>query len=287
MDTGNQDRPGLLARGFGRTLSEAGQTLSEASRTLSESSVELVRTAGRKLSGKTGELVRTISEKGRALFCRRRWADMEDTDDERSPGGRLYLTGVQQGGKEVGFGTEEKADSSSDASSSSLRRRGLQSEPAGHNAEPRQRNLMEESAASGTGRSALRICERRSKAKQQQNLQCQFIIGMDDDKASWVKGRIFGKGGQNMKNIVQQSGEGTKLRLRGKGSGFLEGSKKKESSDPLMLCVSAPNEVAYEEAKRLITELLEGIYSEHRKFYGKPGDELGIKLHEGARAGAF
>eukprot|EP00930_Biecheleria_cincta_P096424 TRINITY_DN88281_c0_g1_i1.p1 TRINITY_DN88281_c0_g1~~TRINITY_DN88281_c0_g1_i1.p1 ORF type:complete len:284 (+),score=32.49 TRINITY_DN88281_c0_g1_i1:118-969(+) len=283
MGTASEGKAGLLARGLGRTLSEAGHSLSEASRTLSESSADLVRTAGRTLSGRTAELVRTISEKSKALFCRRRWADMEDTDDERSPGGRLYLTGARKASQEIGFGTEEKASPSSDESLSSLRKRGHQFEPVGHHEE-------QKITSRGTGRAAPWICERRSRGKQRQaddKLQCQFLIGIEENKQFQVKGRIFGRGGQNMKNIVQQAGDGTKLRLRGRGSGFLEGSKKKESSDPLMLCVSAPNEIAYQKAKILTTELLEGIYSDYRQFHGKASNELRIQINEGARAGAF
>lgn len=283
MDAATEEKTGFLARGFGRTLSEAGHSLSEASRTLSESSAEVVRTASRTLSGRTAELVRTISEKSRAWFCRRRWADMEDTDDERSPGGRLYLTGAHQGGQESGFGMEEKNSPSSGASLSSLRKRGHQDEPVGHHAE-------QDITTHSRGRAAPWICERRSRGKQRQaddKLQCQFLIGIEEDKKFQIKGRIFGRGGQNMKNIVEHSGNGTKLRLRGRGSGFLEGSKKRESSDSLMLCVSAPNEVAFQEAKRLTTELLVGIYRDYRQFHGKPFNELCIQINEGARTGAF
>jgi len=87
-----------------------------------------------------------------------------------------------------------------------------------------------------------------------------------------------------MKDIVQYSGDGTKLRLRGQGSGFLEGRHAHESTDRLMLCVSAPSEFSCDRAKGMITELLEDIYEEYRAINGLAPK---ISLHDGARPGAF
>ena len=42
--------------------------------------------------------------------------------------------------------------------------------------------------------------------------------------------------------------EGVKMRLRGKGSGFLEGYDKKESQDPLNLCISSKDKNKYKYA---------------------------------------
>merc|ERR1711939_755223 len=99
--------------------------------------------------------------------------------------------------------------------------------------------------------------------------------------------RIIGTGGANMKNINGKSG--AKLRLRGRGSNFLEGPRKLESTDDLMLCVSSKDLVGYEDAKNLVTDLLNSIYDDYRetcRSAGKLPPALGIQLHEGAREGA-
>lgn len=62
------------------------------------------------------------------------------------------------------------------------------------------------------------------------------------------------------------SHEGVKLRLRGKGSGFLEGPEQMESHDPLNLCVSSKDKVKYLHACRLVEKLLERVYTEFRFF---------------------
>lgn len=111
--------------------------------------------------------------------------------------------------------------------------------------------------------------------------QCQFMIGIEQDNKFNVKGRIIGLRGQNMKDIVEKSGIGTKLRLRGRGSGFKEGRENKESDDPLMLCVSAPNVEAYGAAKAEITSLLKDIYVEYARL--KRTNAPCIFIHEGPR----
>ncbi|CAE7775808.1 unnamed protein product [Symbiodinium sp. KB8] len=108
--------------------------------------------------------------------------------------------------------------------------------------------------------------------------QCQYIIGIEEE-------------GQHMKDIAEKTG--AKLRLRGRGSKFLEGPEQKESSDPLMLCVSVPDPASYEEAKpvaqerHLVSSLLEDIYIQYREFQLSEGlkpKNLQVNLHEGDHA---
>lgn len=118
--------------------------------------------------------------------------------------------------------------------------------------------------------------------------QCQFIIGIEEESRFRVCRRLLGPAGQHMKDIAQ--GTGAKLRLRGRGSKFLEGPEQKESADPLMLCVSAPDNPSYEEAKCLISSLLEDIYTQYNDFQRSAGSkpvDLRINLHEGPRPGSF
>jgi len=72
--------------------------------------------------------------------------------------------------------------------------------------------------------------------------------------------RIIGPGGQKMKDIVARTNGEAKLRLRGKGSGFVERDTKVESPEPLQLCVSCPRSDSYAIAIRAAEDLLREIY---------------------------
>jgi len=116
-------------------------------------------------------------------------------------------------------------------------------------------------------------------------LQCQFIIGIEEDASFQVVRRIIGGG--NMKRIAGCSG--AKLRLRGRGSKFLEGPEQKESDDDLMLCVSCHDARGYAEAQSLVSELLTDIYAKYRtscRNAGKQVPDLVVQIHEGYRAGS-
>lgn len=62
-----------------------------------------------------------------------------------------------------------------------------------------------------------------------------------------------------------------KLRLRGQGSGFKEGPQKKESREPLHLCLSSKCIDAYTIAQREAETLLNGVYAEYSKYCAKKG----------------
>merc|ERR1712228_1070806 len=119
-------------------------------------------------------------------------------------------------------------------------------------------------------------------------LQCQFTWGIDEEPKFRVVRKLLGPAGAHMKRINSETG--AKLRLRGRGSKFLEGAEQQESQDPLMLCVSAPDQDAYHRAVELVQEVLQGVYREYREFCAKAGrsaPELEVNLHQGARDGAL
>jgi hypothetical protein len=101
---------------------------------------------------------------------------------------------------------------------------------------------------------------------------CRFEIGIENDKDFQVARRIIGQKGINMKEIVARTD--AKLRLRGRGSGYLEGLSKTESPEPLHLCVSCTTRRGYVEAARLVSDLLERIYAEYRMYCQSRG--LGV-----------
>jgi hypothetical protein len=139
-------------------------------------------------------------------------------------------------------------------------------------------------ARKGSGKASVKGA---GKGATNEKFQCQFILGIEEDATFRVTKRVLGAGGENMKRIAGESG--AKLRLRGRGSKFLEGPEKKESDDDLMLCVSSQDAVGFEMAKRAVSELIEVIYDQYRTFCSKVGHvcpALELKIHEGYRPGS-
>lgn len=94
-----------------------------------------------------------------------------------------------------------------------------------------------------------------------------------------------------MKDIVARSGGDAKLRLRGKGSGFVERDTQEESHEPLQLCISCPREDGYEIARRSAEDLLLGIYEEYDRWCADrglsdraPQIKVSEKVHHGEPA---
>ncbi|EER19975.1 hypothetical protein Pmar_PMAR006872 [Perkinsus marinus ATCC 50983] len=112
---------------------------------------------------------------------------------------------------------------------------------------------------------------------------CRFDIGIDNDREFQVARRIIGNKGSNMKRIVGLSN--AKLRLRGQGSGYLEGAIRQESPDPLHLCISCITRDGYLAAVEETKTLLRRVYAEWRNFQinkgrGDPGMmEIQMKEH--------
>ena len=103
---------------------------------------------------------------------------------------------------------------------------------------------------------------------------CKYEILIANDKEFQIARRLIGSKGCNMKNIINQcktegDGEGIKLRLRGKGSGFKEGPDNKESDEPLHLCISAKNPEEMKKACLLVDKLLDTIHEDYKEYCGK------------------
>lgn len=104
---------------------------------------------------------------------------------------------------------------------------------------------------------------------------CRYDIQIENDKDFQVAKKIIGAKGYNMKQIIdnaqaetgydlRQESDLIKLRLRGRGSGFKEGPAKKESDEPLHLCVSAKYHEVYTNACKYVEQLLSRIYEEYK-----------------------
>eukprot|EP00439_Symbiodinium_sp_Y106_P044055 s139_g5.t1 len=114
--------------------------------------------------------------------------------------------------------------------------------------------------------------------------QCQFLVGIEASHNFGVVGRVIGHRGSNMKRIAGASG--AKMRLRGRGSGFVEAELGAESEDPLMLCVSAPDVQSYRAAGSMIHDLFTEVYTQFVDFVEFSGEAVTapkVLVHEGAR----
>jgi len=142
-------------------------------------------------------------------------------------------------------------------------------------------------ASKGGGKGAGEVGGKGGGKGASEKYQCQIVIGIEEDNKFRVVRRMIGSGGENMKNIYVKSQ--AKLRLRGRGSKFLEGENQQESTDDLMLCISAQDKAGYEEAKKMASELIQGIHHSYRAFCYKSGKvcpDLEFEIHTGYRDGS-
>mmetsp|Transcript_80818 Transcript_80818/g.168624 ORF Transcript_80818/g.168624 Transcript_80818/m.168624 type:complete len:143 (-) Transcript_80818:313-741(-) len=121
--------------------------------------------------------------------------------------------------------------------------------------------LNSESAASSGGPAHGQTGNRRAGNKK----TCRFYVGIEQDPSFQVCRRLIGIGGSNMKKIIASAPD-AKIRIRGRGSKYLEGPEEKESNEELMICISATTSASYEAAARLVKELLEWVHEEYRQF---------------------
>eukprot|EP00930_Biecheleria_cincta_P033195 TRINITY_DN22993_c0_g1_i1.p1 TRINITY_DN22993_c0_g1~~TRINITY_DN22993_c0_g1_i1.p1 ORF type:complete len:476 (+),score=75.38 TRINITY_DN22993_c0_g1_i1:100-1527(+) len=156
----------------------------------------------------------------------------------------------------------------------------------------RQAALCESSPHAEVGVSSGRQCgERQGAGSGRRHVErtgasgkylCRMKVGIEEEHSFQVCRRIIGPGGENMKRIVDAAGKDgmVKIRLRGKGSKYLEGPEHKESSDSLMLCVSATSRKAFERSAQAVEQLLASIHEEylaHCKVRGLPSPNLELR----------
>ncbi|KAM3135442.1 hypothetical protein pb186bvf_012461 [Paramecium bursaria] len=106
----------------------------------------------------------------------------------------------------------------------------------------------------------------------QQKYTCRYDVQIDNDKEFQVARKIIGSKGCNMKKIIDQclvdssrEFDLIKLRLRGKGSGYKEGPEKRESQEPLHLCVSSKHANLFSKACSQVELLLELLLKQGKK----------------------
>ena len=101
-----------------------------------------------------------------------------------------------------------------------------------------------------------------------------YNIQIENDDKFQVTKRIIGKNGFFLKKIIYEScikygDNSTKIRLRGRGSGYKEGKVFSESDEPLQLCVSSLNFPTYINCCNLVENLLKRIYKDYAEYLKK------------------
>ena len=98
---------------------------------------------------------------------------------------------------------------------------------------------------------------------------CNYTVQIENDDLFMVTKRIIGKNGCFLKKILQEScikyGDySTKIRLRGKGSGYVDKvSNSENTEEPLMLSVSSLNYPTYYNCCLLVDNLMNKIYDDY------------------------
>lgn len=95
----------------------------------------------------------------------------------------------------------------------------------------------------------------------------RYVVQIENDKEFQVKTKLIGSNGINLRKIIADNcirfnDFSTKIRLRGKGSGYREGATNEESEDPLELCISTLDYGSYMRCCLQIEMLLRFIYNQ-------------------------
>lgn len=96
----------------------------------------------------------------------------------------------------------------------------------------------------------------------------QYFIQIENEKDFQVTKILIGNNGVLLRkiifdNCIYYNDYSTKIRLRGKGSGYKEGPNNEESNDPLELCVSSLNLVSFVRCCFHIENILRNIYYQY------------------------
>ncbi|KAL7420044.1 hypothetical protein Q5752_005009 [Cryptotrichosporon argae] len=94
-------------------------------------------------------------------------------------------------------------------------------------------------------------------------------IGLESLRNFNVRAKIVGPGGMFMKYI--QAETGSRVQIKGRGSGFMESDTGRESDEPMHIGISAPTEDQVKRARILAEDLLVVLRIEYDKARGGPG----------------
>ncbi|KAI0336750.1 eukaryotic type KH-domain type I [Cubamyces sp. BRFM 1775] len=88
-------------------------------------------------------------------------------------------------------------------------------------------------------------------------------IGIDSIRNFNVRAKVVGPQGMFVKYIQQETG--TRVQIKGQGSGFVDQETGHEHDEPMFIHVTGPDEQQVQRAKALTEDLLEVVRAEHAK----------------------
>ena len=102
----------------------------------------------------------------------------------------------------------------------------------------------------------------------------RYIVQIENEKNFPVTKMIIGNNGMLLRkilidNCINYGDHTTKIRLRGRGSGYKEGPKNEESKDPMELCISSLNILSFTRCSYAIESLLLKIYYDYYMYQCK------------------
>lgn len=126
----------------------------------------------------------------------------------------------------------------------------------------------------------------RSLRDYQKKYVSQYFVQIENDKDFQVTKILIGNNGVLLRkiivdNCINYNDYSTKIRLRGRGSGYKEGPRNEESNDPLELCVSSLNYYSFMRCCFHIENILRSIYLQYylyqcKVFYANQSTERPI-----------
>ncbi len=114
----------------------------------------------------------------------------------------------------------------------------------------------------------------------------RYIVQIENEKNFPVTKMIIGNNGMLLRNILYENcikyGDyTTKIRLRGKGSGYKEGPKNEESKDPMELCISSLNLMSFTRCSYAIESMLLKVYYQYYVYQCKIVEDKVKELNGG------
>ncbi|KAJ3569202.1 hypothetical protein NP233_g5205 [Leucocoprinus birnbaumii] len=91
----------------------------------------------------------------------------------------------------------------------------------------------------------------------------KLTVGLESIRNFNVRAKVVGPSGSFVKYIQQETG--TRVQIKGLGSGFIEQETGQESSEPLYIHITGPDESQVQRAKVLAEDLLLVVRQEHAK----------------------
>ncbi|KAB5590849.1 hypothetical protein CTheo_5718 [Ceratobasidium theobromae] len=88
-------------------------------------------------------------------------------------------------------------------------------------------------------------------------------VGLETLRNFNVRAKVVGPTGMFVKYIQQETG--TRVQIKGQGSGYLDNETGRESEEPMHIHISGPDEGMVTRAKELTEDLLEVVRAEHEK----------------------